>query len=308
MRDELRPQSSPAGSVVAQEKVFIAGATGAVGRQLTARLVGAGGLVRCGSLSHRAEQWRGLEWVPVRPTRPSTLRAALEGCTSAVYIDHEIEVEDGGERARSRAATAFAEAVLESNLERIVLLESTTSATRGAATAHALGEGTVPIFDLQVAMVIGAGATDFQIVRDLAMGLPFMVLPNWMRSRSCPIALDDVVDAIVASLKLPLPYAGTYELPGPELLSAKELVLRTAGLLGRHPRTVDVPFATPRLSTFWLTLATSASYATAQDLVAGLADDHLPSRRSLWRVLPRRALRSVEQASRSALNLPASRD
>jgi hypothetical protein len=38
-------------------------------------------------------------------------------------------------------------------------------------------------------MVIGNGSASWQIVRDLAMRLPVMVLPKWLRSRTRPVAL-----------------------------------------------------------------------------------------------------------------------
>ena len=47
-------------------------------------------------------------------------------------------------------------------------------------------------------MIIGAGSESWRIVRDLAARLPAMILPRWARSRSQPVAIEDVVEAILA--------------------------------------------------------------------------------------------------------------
>lgn len=49
-------------------------------------------------------------------------------------------------------------------------------------------------------MIIGAGSESWRIVRDLAARLPFMLLPRCLQNLSQPVAIDDVVAALVRAL------------------------------------------------------------------------------------------------------------
>ena len=95
-------------------------------------------------------------------------------------------------------------------------------------------------------MIVGADSTSWLIVRDLAARLPLMVLPRWMRSRSQPVAVDDVVVALLRASQVPLGASAWYDLPGPEVLSGRETLERAAQALGfRRPMMFAVPFLSP---------------------------------------------------------------
>jgi uncharacterized protein YbjT (DUF2867 family) len=128
-------------------------------------------------------------------------------------------------------------------------------------------------------MVVGHGSASWRIVRDLAARLPAMLLPNWLEHRTEPVAIDDVIESLVAALTLPLPASEWTDLPGPEVLTGREVILRTAGFLGSHPRTLKVPLLTPRLSARWLWLVSGVDYHLAQELADGFRSDLLAQRR-----------------------------
>jgi len=150
-------------------------------------------------------------------------------------------------------------------------------------------------------MIIGRGSISWQIVRDLAARLPAMLLPKWLATRTTPIAIDDVVDALTAALALPLDRAGVYDLPGPEILTAKEILFRIAALRGTRPVALDVPILSTRLSSYWLKFVTGADYGVARELVEGLSSDLLPSGRSFWDNLPEHRLVPFDEATRRAM-------
>ena len=60
-----------------------------------------------------------------------------------------------------------------------------------------LRSGRVRTLELRAAMIIGDGSVSFRIVRDLAARLPLMILPRWLDSRSRPIAIADVIGALL---------------------------------------------------------------------------------------------------------------
>jgi hypothetical protein len=131
-------------------------------------------------------------------------------------------------------------------------------------------------------MIVGQGSASWQIVRDLALRLPAMVLPAWLESQLAPIALEDAVQALVDGLSVPLPESDSYDIPGPDTMTGKQILERIAALEGRRLVTVSLPWLTPRLSALWLRLVTRANFALARELVFGLTGDLLPRDRRYY--------------------------
>jgi len=75
-------------------------------------------------------------------------------------------------------------------------------------------------------MGIGKGGSSWEIVRDLSIRLPAMVLPKWLQNRSQPVAIADVVFALFAALAILDAMVGVYDLPGPESISHRVLLQR----------------------------------------------------------------------------------
>lgn len=86
-------------------------------------------------------------------------------------------------------------------------------------------------------MIVGCGSESFRIVRDLVARLPVMVLPCWSRSLSQPVAIADVVHAIVQALRIELKVRSSpvYGIPGPEPLSARDASQLQLQLCPPHP-------------------------------------------------------------------------
>jgi uncharacterized protein YbjT (DUF2867 family) len=290
--------------------VLLTGATGFVGSHLRPRLVNAGYSVRCATRNpERASRERPeLDWVALDTSRSNTLEPAMVGADAVVYLVHGMAGGPGYEDRERGAARAFVEAAGRAGLERIVYLGGV--APRGVPSRHlrsrlATGEilrsGPVPAFELRASMIIGHGSISWQIVRDLAARLPAMILPKWLGTRTQPIAIDDVVDAICAALSLPLEASGVYDLPGPEVLAAKEILFRIAAVRGMRPVTLGVPVLSPRLSSYWLKFVTGADYHVARELVEGLSSDLLASDRVFWDMLPDHSLVTFDDAVRRAM-------
>lgn len=288
--------------------MLVVGATGAVGQGLVPVLQAAGTPVRCSSRRPDAARARlGGDWVEVDVDRPHTLGPALQGCRAAVYLVHNMA--DGGDYvARERAAArAFAEAAARAGLERIVYLGGVRPA--GTPSRHLLSRletgrllrsGPVPCLELRAGMIIGPGSESWRIVRDLAMRLPVQLLPSWLQSRSQPLALTDVCVALAAGLSLPLPRSMWLDAPGPELVTAAEILQRVGALADRPPVQVSLPLLSPGLSGAWLSLLTRANRSVARELVHGLAHDLVASDQGIWRQVSHERL-SLDAAIAQAL-------
>lgn len=292
------------------QTILLTGATGFVGGTVYPVLKAAGHTVRCATRrpGRARERAPGREWVELDVDRPETLAPALRGVHGVVYLVHGMG--DGADyEAREReAARRFAEVAAASGVERIVYLGGVRPAGEPSRhlrsrleTGELLRAGPVPTFELRAGMLIGAGGESWQICRDLAARLPLMVLPRWLETKSQPLAVEDAAFAIAAALTVPVSKAGIYDLPGPEVLSGKEILMRVASLRGMRPRTLRVPLLTPRLSSYWLRFVTRANFAIAQELVEGLTSDLLARDRGFWTLVPEHRLTSFEDAARRAL-------
>lgn len=90
-------------------------------------------------------------------------------------------------------------------------------------------------------------------------------------------------------------------MPGPETLTHRELLRRVAALCGTRPIMTDVPFVTPMLSSYWITLVARADPRLARELVQGLRADLLPEGEGIWALLPGQRRLSFAEAARRAL-------
>jgi uncharacterized protein YbjT (DUF2867 family) len=291
-------------------RVLLTGATGFVGQRVYPLLRRAGWEVTCASRD--AERWRARTpdrtWIDLDMQDPNRVQRALSGQDAVLYLVHSMGQGGDFEQKERRAAESLRDAAARAGVGRIVYLGGVAPAGEASkhlrsrlGTGQILREGTVPTLELRAGMIIGAGGASWQMVRDLAARLPFMILPSWLQNHSQPIAIDDVVRALVRALELPADVRGVFDLPGPETLTGEEILSRIAGLLGIRPLTVRVPVLSPRLSSYWLKLVTRADFGIAQELVAGLTSDLVAQNAEFWRFLTDAPRTPFDVAARAAL-------
>ncbi|HEX2876761.1 MAG TPA: NAD(P)H-binding protein [Polyangiaceae bacterium] len=287
---------------------LVTGASGFIGGALIPALQARGFRVVATSRRPRAPS-NGVEWRTCDLLDPASLPAAFEGARVAYYLVHSM----GGSASNfrdleRRTAEAFVASAAKAGVERIVYLGG--PAPPGVPSEHLrsrleVGEilraGPVSVVELRASMVVGHGSASWQIVRDLAVRLPVMVLPKWLASRTRPVALQDVVAALVATADLPLSHSEWFDLPGPEVMSGQQILERIAALRGRHFLALKVPFLSPQLSALWLRLITRTDFALARELVLGLQEDLLPKDERIWSLIDHTQLMSFDAAARHAL-------
>lgn len=288
--------------------VLLTGATGFVGRHVYERLAREAPVICTSRDPERAaRRWGDRTWRRLDVSRRSTIEEALTGCRSAVYLVHGMTDDPDYAETERRHARAFADVAEHMGIERLVYLGGIEPS--GPPSPHlrsrlAVGEvlrsSEVSTVELRASMIIGAGSQSWQIVRDLARRLPAMVLPRWLESRTQPVGIDDVSFAIVRAIDLPDALDGIWDIPGPETLTGREILTRVAHLCGTEPLIVKVPFVTPRLSSHWIRLFTSADIHIARELVEGLRYDLVSRNRSLWDLTPEHRLLSFDEAAERA--------
>jgi uncharacterized protein YbjT (DUF2867 family) len=291
--------------------LLLTGASGFVGRAVRPALSAAGWHVRCLTRDAARARLRApeVDWRQGDMSDPSSYASALEGCVGALYLVHGIgEGANYGDREIT-TATRFSEAAAAAGVERILYLGGVEPKGAGSdhlrsrlAVGRALRSGAVQTLELRASMIVGHGSLSWLIVRDLAARLPLMVLPRWLESLTEPVAIDDVVVALVRGLDVPLEASTWFDLPGPEGLRCRDVLVQTARAMGHPaPRMLPVPFLTPRLSSLWVRFVTRAKWSVAREVVLGLTDDLLARDDRYWQLIAHSERLTFSEAIRIAL-------
>ena len=292
-------------------RVLVFGASGYVGTNLVPYLVARGVTVRAAARRRATLEARGwpdaVDLVEADALAAGTLPAALEGIDVAYYLVHSMAAGSDFPRLDREAAENFRDAAARAGVKRIVYLgglqpagdASTHLASRGE-TGEILRTGGVAVTELRAGVIIGPGSAAFEVIRDLVFHLPAMVTPRWVRSRSQPIALDDVLEYLARLPEIPEAAGAIYDAGGPEVLTYEQLMLQFGELVGRRPLISPVPVLTPQLSSYWLNLVTAVPTNIARALIAGLEHDVLADAAAIRALIPI-PLKPYREAAEAAL-------
>ena len=271
-------------------RVLLTGATGFVGGHLYDALARAGFEVICASRNpiKAARRHKDRNWVRLDVEDSSTMDLAMANIDVIVYLVHSIGVHANYAQVESAAAHVVRDAAAQAGVRHIVYLGGVKPDGPPSAHLHSrletgriLRSGSVATTELRAGMIVGSESESWMICSDLAR-LPAMVLPQWLKTRSQPVAIADVVAALTFACGQTVTHSEVFDLPGPETVTAREILERIAAARGSRPIMVDVPLLSPRVSSYWLRFVTRADYRVARELIAGLTSDLLATQPELW--------------------------
>ncbi|WP_435262537.1 SDR family oxidoreductase [Tenacibaculum sp. nBUS_03] len=116
-------------------------------------------------------------------------------------------------------------------------------------------------------IIVGSGSASFEIIRDLVEKLPVMVAPKWLKTKTQPIAIRDVLTYLSKAILEEKLYNRSYDIYGPEILTYKQMLLQFAETRNFKRFILTLPVLTPKLSSYWLYFVTSTSFKLASSLV-----------------------------------------
>lgn len=247
--------------------VLLTGASGYVGGRLLTLLENQGCRVRCLARRPavlRAKTNSSTEVVAGDVLDRPSLDAALRGVDVAYYLVHSMGSDGSFEQVDRQAAQHFGAAAKAAGVSRIIYLGGLGN-TDEALSAHlrsrhevgdVLRESGVPVLEFRASIIIGSGSLSFELIRSLVERLPVMITPKWVRVPAQPIAIDDVLEYLVAALQLPVPQSRVYEIGGADVVSYADIMRAYARQRGIRLRMISVPVLTPYVSSLWLGLIT----------------------------------------------------
>jgi uncharacterized protein YbjT (DUF2867 family) len=260
-------------------KILLTGATGYIGKRLLPTLVKNGHQVVClvrdkNRFQPRVSMSEHIEVVEADLLDRDSLTKIPKDLDGAFYLVHSMSDAAEYQELEKRSAINFREAMNGTAVKHVIYLggianDQSLSEHLGSRlqVEKQLSQGRYHFTALRASIIIGSGSASFEIIRDLVEKLPVMVAPKWLRTRSQPIAISDVIKILHKTLFNPGTYDDNFDIGGPEVLSYKNMLLGYARARGLKRWIYIVPVMTPKLSSYWLYFITATSYKLAQALV-----------------------------------------
>jgi uncharacterized protein YbjT (DUF2867 family) len=308
MASDIRPDPRASSLQDSRGAVLVTGATGYVGGRLLHRLeTDARHRVRC--LTRRPEALAGrvaqhTEVFAGDALDAASLARAMHRVDTAYYLIHSMDASGDFESLDRTAARNFAHATRAAGVRRIVYLGglgggsglSSHLASRHEV-GHILRSSGVTTIEFRASIVIGSGSASYEIVRALVESLPVMVTPRWVETAAQPIAIEDLIEYLLAALDQQR--TAIFEVGGADRVSYAEIIQEYARQRGLRRRLIRLPLLTPRVSRFFLGLITPVYGRVAGAMVESLRNEtvvHTAAAQEAIPLAPRSLSESIARA------------
>ena len=239
-------------------RILVLGATGYIGSRTVPALLEAGHEVVAASSSEPAPDrfaWGDdVDWARCDVTDEDAVRRAMADVDGVCYLVHSLNWRSFVDRDR-RGAEIVRDAVPASGVRRVVYLSGlvpdvpadqlSKHISSRLEVEEVLEQAEASVLSLRAGVVIGAGSTSFEVIRQLATLLLVQPVPGWLEHQIQPVAVSDVLRAFVEAFDDSLPQAtGALDLGGPSVLPYARLLAecsRAAGLLRVRVPAPSVP-------------------------------------------------------------------
>src|SRR5271165_924245 len=288
------------------------GATGYVGGRLLHALEAASNCVRCLSRHPHALRQRVAQTTEVVKgdvLDAASLATSMAGVHAAYYLVHSMASANSFEEEDRRAAHAFAAAARDAGVQRIIYLGGLGSGNELSAhlrsrqeVGRILRESGAATIEFRASIVIGSGSASFEMIRALVEKLPVMITPRWVKTRSQPIAVEDVIAYLMQALYSQISGSGIIEIGGADQVSYMDLMKEYARQRELKRWMIPVPVLSPRLSSLWLGLVTPVYARVGRELVDSLRNETIVRGQSAGDLFSIRPLGFREALKRALAN------
>ncbi|MBW5977617.1 MULTISPECIES: DUF2867 domain-containing protein [unclassified Klebsiella] len=303
------------------QRILVLGASGYIGQHLVKRLSEQGFTVLAAARHIdrlKKQHLPGVECYSLDLNQPEALPDLLAQADTVYYLVHGMG--EGGDfiRHERQVALNVRDALRETPVNEVIFLSSLQVAEQEQSdhlrarqiTGDLLRESGVPVAEVRAGIIVGAGSAAFEVMRDMVYNLPVLTPPRWVRSRTTPIELENLLYYLLRLLDHPSREHRVFEAAGPETLSYQQQFIRFMAVSGKRRPLIPVPFPTRWISVWFLNVITSVPPTTAKALIQGLKHDLIADDRALRALIPqpliafdeavRRTLKEEEQLVNSS--------
>lgn len=265
------------------KKILLTGATGYIGKRLLPVLLEKGYEVICCVRDRQrfhvsTGKTENLKIVEADFLKPETLAGIPEDIDAAYFLIHSMSAStDDFETLEARVAENFKSRLEKTGVKQVIYLSGIVNEEKLSRHLSSrkqvekiLSSGNYNLTTLRAGIIVGSGSASFEIIRDLVEKLPVMIAPKWLKTKSQPIAIRNVIEFLTGVLFNEQTYSQSFDIGGPEVLTYKDILLQFAAVRKLERTIISVPVMTPRLSSYWLYFVTSTSYKLAVNLVSSM--------------------------------------
>ena len=278
-------------------KVLVAGATGYVGGRLVPELVSRGYDLRVMVRNKvgNTNKWLNTQVVVADALNQEQLDVALEEVQVAYYLIHSLNLGPDEFADKDKiAAENFQLTANKKGVKRIIYLggagdeqncQSNHLRNRMAVT-EILKQGSVPVTALRAAVIIGSGSASYEIIKNLVLNLPIILLPNWVKNKCQPIAIRDVIKYLVGVLELEESTGKSYEIGGKDILTYEDMLKICSKILGSKTLFGNFPNLNISIYSYIASLFTPVPAPIINCLMEGLKDNTVCCEDSITHLIP----------------------
>ncbi|HFK4066229.1 TPA: DUF2867 domain-containing protein [Kluyvera ascorbata] len=290
--------------------ILVFGASGYIGQHLVSELSQRGYTVR--AVARRIErlqklQLPGVTCYSVDLEKTTDVARLLNGVDTVYYLVHGMGESKDFIKHERRVAENVRDALLITPVKQLIFLSSLQAPEHEQSphlrarqlTADILRSAEVPVSELRAGIIVGAGSAAFEVMRDMVYNLPVLTPPRWVRSRTTPIALENLLFYLVELLNHPSPEHRVFEAAGPEELTYQQQFEHFMAVSGRHRPLIPIPLPTSWISVWFLNVITSVPPTIAKALIQGLKHDLLADDRALRALIPQQLIPFDEAVRRT---------
>ncbi len=294
-----------------QQRVLVLGASGHIGQNLIPALIAQGHQVTAGARRvdwMMSQGWQNTRCVFVDLHDPKTLRDVIRNTDIVYYLVHSMGDAHNLIEQERQAALNVVDALEESDVKQIIFLSALQHKDQPYSphlvarklTGEVLRTSSIPVTEIRTSMIVGPGSAAFEIMRDMVYNLPILTPPRWVRSKSSPIALKNLIYYLTEIIHHPTHQHRIFDAGGPEYISYQTLFERFINISGKKRLLIPLPIPASIISAGFISLITSVPTSIAKELIQGLKSDPPAKDASLRKLTPQKVT-SFDDAVRETL-------
>lgn len=290
-------------------KILVTGATGYIGGRLLKALEAGGHQVRC--LARKPEYLKSkvaqrTEIVEGDVADKESLQKALVGVDVAYYLVHSMAAGDEFASRDRQGAENFAVVAKECGVGRIIYLGglgSDRELSKHLSSRQEVGECLrstgITTIEFRASIIIGSGSLSFEMIRALVSKLPVMVTPRWTRTLSQPIAVEDVIEYLIAGLDVKCRESTVVEIGGADKVSYLDIMKEFSRQRNLKRIIIPVPILSTYISSLWLGFVTPVYAGIGRKLIDSVRNETVVTNNlaaEMFTIRPRGIRQAVERA------------
>ena len=210
-----------------------------------------------------------VEWRQVELYSITSTAEALQGVDVAIYLVHSMSAstrlnQGSFEDTDLILADNFSRAAEIAGIKQIIYLgglipnEPEEHLSRHLKSRleveQTLGSRTAKLTAIRASIIVGPGGSSFDMIKNLVQKLPVLMCPKWTNSLTQPISLRDTLTIINFCIGNSKVYNRVFEIGSPEVMSYRDMLARTAKVMGKKRLIFSVPVFSLGFSKFWVGL------------------------------------------------------